>query len=129
MKRRRDSEEEILPRGLQQSSSTAPASKPTTETSGTKVSSFEAQTEDGYLQTSDHDDPSFVGPNSDNMVLGEFISTREQFKGILDDLPSEHPLFPSALPLWASTSDEWRFRQSRQELGERILKYFPPKSL
>ena len=77
----------------------------------------------------DEDDPSFVGPSSDTRALEEFISTREQFKGILDDLPYEPPPMSSTLPPWVLASGERRFRQSRLELGERVVKDFPPKAL
>jgi hypothetical protein len=102
------------------------------EPSEAKCPSFEEQTADSNqdsLQCFDHDEdePSFVGPGSDSKALEEFISTREQFKGILDELPFEPPPTSSTLPPWVSPFGEHHFRQSRLELGERVVKDFPPK--
>jgi hypothetical protein len=82
--------------------------------------------DDYTLQHSQDDDDPIIGPNTDNEILREFISTTEQFKGFLDTLPATRPI-GSLVPLWASPSEEWRFRQNRQALGEQILKAFPPK--
>lgn len=81
------------------------------------------------VQISDNGDPSFIGPGSETTALQEFISTREEFKSILGTLPAEQPMPSFRLPAWASPSDEWQIRQSRLELGERILRNFPQKEL
>jgi hypothetical protein len=118
----------------QQSPLAISTSTPSIETSEAKHPSFEEQTADssqGSFQgfDRDEDEPSFVGPGSDSTALQEFISTRGQFKGILDELPFEPPPTSSTLPPWALTFGERRFRQSRLDLGERVVKDFPPKVL
>ena len=119
---------------MQQSPLAISTSTPSIETSEAKYSSFEEQTADSNQDSfqgidRDEDEPSFVGPGSDSTALQQFLSTREQFKGILDELPSEPPPTASTLPPWALTFGERRFRQSRLELGERVVKDFPPKVL
>jgi hypothetical protein len=118
----------------QQSSLAISTSASSIEPSETQCPSFEEQTTDSNQHSfqgfdRDEDEPSFVGPGSDSTALQEFISTREQFKGILDELPFEPPPMSSTLPPWALTFGEGRFRQSRLELGESVVKDFPPKVL
>ena len=127
-KRRRDGEEGDPPPRFRPSSTARPGLRTGTEAFGTTESSVELPPDNEYLQASDNEDEPVVGPNTDNEVLREFISNCEQFKGFLDALPAEPPI-GSAVPLWASPSEEWKFRQYRQVIGERILKDFPPKAM
>lgn len=133
-KRRRDTAEEPVRSWTQQSSLAIATSTSSIETSETKWPFLEeqaAESNQDSFQGFDRgeDEPSYVGPGSDTAALQAFISTREQFKGILDELPFEPPPMSSTLPPWVLALGERRFRQSRLELGERVVKDFPPKVL
>jgi hypothetical protein len=127
-KRRREDEEGASTTRFQQHSSIGPGSRLTTRTNETILPSFEVAPNEGSSQTSDNDEEPVVGPNTDNEVLREFISTRDQFRELFDALPAQPPV-GSALPLWASPSEGWTFLQYRQEFGERIIGNIPSKAI